>query len=81
MPQVSEKWKLCIGKAKHIISGEEVKVILGAGDVRFIRFRDLVINPAFIEQMVLIKTNAPRIEGPDEKDLSSKEWLANHIYT
>lgn len=55
MQQISEQWQIQVGKNKHIISGEELKMILGAGEARFVRFRDLVINPAFVSDMVLIK--------------------------
>jgi len=78
MAQTS-KWELHIGKKIHIISGEEAELILGAGDNRFVRFRDLVINPSFVTQMILLTTDSLQLPAPDESELDSEEWLAKRI--
>lgn len=65
MPQIyKEKWEIHIGKTIHIISGSEMNRILNAGDARFVKFRDLIINPAFVTQMVLIETDLPKLAKP-----------------
>lgn len=80
MAQTSEKWKVQCGKNLHILNGNEVSLILNAGDARFVKLRGLVINPAFIADMVLIESaNEGLIEAPDEKDLDGDEWLEKHI--
>lgn len=84
MVQNSEKWKLQIGKSWHIVSGEEMALILKADQqgARFIRFRDLIINPAFIVDAVLIESaSAGQIEAPYEGDLPAEEWLEKHAPT
>lgn len=79
MQRTSEKWEIQIGKHRHIISGEEMKVILGAGENRFVRFRDLVINPAFVQDMVLIESDsAGKLAPVYDGDLPAEEWLAKH---
>ena len=76
-----EKWEIHVGKRTYIISGEEMKIILNAGESRFIRFRDLVINPAFVQDMVKIESeSAGAIEAPYEGDLPSDEWLQKLTY-
>lgn len=79
MAEIYEKWEVHIGKKIHIISGKELNLILNAQNARFIRFRDLIINPAFVEQMILIETNAPKLSAPDESDLESEEWLERRV--
>ena len=67
MQPISEEWQIQVGRNKHIISGEEMKMIVGAGEARFVKFRDLVINPAFVSDMVLLRrTNNNQIEAPKE---------------
>ncbi len=64
MQPISEEWQIQVGKNKHIISGEEMKMIIGAGEARFVRFRDLVINPAFVSDMVFLrKVNKNQLEA------------------
>ena len=83
MPQISERWVVQVGRNKHIISGEELKVLLSAGANRFVRFRDLVINPAFVADMVLIdRINNNQIEAPsptltDEQRKKNIQWIKN----
>ncbi len=79
MGRRSEKWEIHIGKKIHIISGEEKELILNAGSARFVKFRDLIINPAFVEQIILIeKPSVALLDRPYEGDLSSEEWLEKH---
>ena len=76
---LNERWELHIGKTTHIISGEEMKAIIQAGEARFVRFRDLIINPAFVTQIILVDAGtAGRLEAPDESDTPSDEWLQKH---
>lgn len=71
---MKEEWQIQIGKNKHLISGEELQIILNAGDTRFVRFRDLVVNPAFVSDMVLIrKINTNQIEAPEEVKPTQEE--------
>ena len=74
MPAISEKWEITVGRKKYIISGEEMKILLNAGETRFVRFRDLVINPAFVSDMVLIeKYNPVQIEAPPEIEMTIEQ--------
>jgi hypothetical protein len=71
---IKEEWQIQVGKNKHTISGEEKRIILNAGDVRFVSFRDLTINPAFVSDMVLIRTiNDNQLEAPDEVKPTQEE--------
>ena len=64
MQAISETWEVHIGKDKYIMSGEEVKALLSAKEARFVKFRDVIINPAFITHMKLIDTDAPKLPAP-----------------
>ncbi len=79
MQEISEKWEIKIDKDIHILNGKEVDILMKAQDARFIRFDDLIINPAYVKSMRLIETDVKRIEGPDESDVPSDEWLEKHI--
>jgi len=80
MLPISEKWQMSIRGKSFIISNTEMEMIVNAGEARFVRFRDMVINPAYIEYMVKVQSDhVGAIEAPDESDKSSDEWLKNHI--
>ncbi len=80
MPQISERWEIQIGKNKHIVSGQEKDLILKTKEMglNFVKFRDLVINPAFVQDMVLVdRINEQQIEAPIEKELTQEDREAN----
>lgn len=80
MPATSEKWEVIIGREKYIVSGEEMRVILNAGENRFVKFRDIVINPAFVQSMVMIQSeNSGKLEAPYEGDLTTEEWIESRL--
>lgn len=64
MPQISETWEVHIGKEIYIMSDKEIRALLEAKEARFVKFRDCIINPAFISHMKLIETDAPRLSAP-----------------
>ena len=71
---LNEKWQITVGRNKHIVSGEEMAIILGAGDSRFVKFRDIVINPAFVSDMVLVeRTNPLQLEAPPEVEITQEQ--------
>lgn len=75
MQAISEKWEITIGRKTYIISGDEMRAILGAGDARFVKFRDLIINPAFVQDMKLIESNVPKLKAPPIQVLNNRgEW-------
>ena len=74
MQQVLEKWEVTVGKKSFILDGEEVKVLLDAGDARFVKLKDLVINPAFIQSIILVQKNNPnQIESPKDKPATPEQ--------
>lgn len=80
MPQASEKWEIQVNNKKYVISGQEKELVLLAsqrGD-RFVKFRDLIINPAFVSDFVLLKSeSAGLLEAPYEGDQDEETWLEN----
>lgn len=65
---------MTVGKKSFILDGEEVKVLLDAGDARFVKLKDLVINPAFIQSIVLVERSNPnQIESPQDKPISPEQ--------
>lgn len=64
MQVISETWEVHIGKDVYIMSGVEVNVLLNAKEMRFVKFRDVIINPAFVTHMKLINTDAPKLPSP-----------------
>lgn len=82
---IKEEWQIQVGKNKHIVSGEEKKIILNAGGARFVSFRDLTVNPAFVADMVLIRTTndnqleAPKEEMPTEEELAEIEAIKEQM--
>jgi len=65
---IREEWQIQVGKNKHIISSEEMHLILYAGEARFVQLKDLVINPAFVADMVLLrKINSNQLESSKEE--------------
>ena len=80
MPQISEKWEIIIGREKFIVSENEMKSIMNAGEARFVRFRDLIVNPAFVQSMKLIeRINEQQIEAPIEVELTEEQRQKNII--
>lgn len=78
MAQISEKWQITVGKNKHILSGIERDFLLANQDKRFVQFRDLVINPAFVQDMVLIeRINNQQIEAPAEVEFTEAQLKRN----
>ena len=80
MPQVSEKWEIQVNNKKYVISGAEKELILLASErgSRFVKFRDLIINPAFVSDFVLLKSeSAGLLEAPNTGDQDEETWLAN----
>lgn len=71
----TSKWQIQVGRNKHIVSGKELEQIINAGEARFVKFRDLVINPAFMMDAIMIENNIPKLESPDLSDLSTDEWI------
>jgi len=68
MQPISEEWEIQVGKNKYIVSKEEKDMILNAGEARFVKFGDFVINPAFVSGMVLLRRiNNNRIEKPKDE--------------
>ncbi len=81
MPRTYEKWEVQVGKNKYILSGEEKEAILMAREkgLGFVKFRDLVINPAFVQDMILLKSDsAGLLVAPKDGDLSEEDWLEKH---
>jgi GH25 family lysozyme M1 (1,4-beta-N-acetylmuramidase) len=67
---ITEEWLIQVGKNKHTISGEEMKIIVNAGETRFVRFRDLVVNPAFVADMVFLrKINNSQLDAGEKVDV------------
>ena len=79
MQQASEKWEMSIRGKIFVISGNEMESIVNAGEARFIKFRDMIINPAYVEYMVKVRSEySGQIEAPNESDISSDEWVNKH---
>ena len=51
------KWEVTVDKSKFIVNEKEVEFILANQNQRFIKLKDLVINPAFIQSIVLVEKN------------------------
>jgi hypothetical protein len=64
---ITEEWQIQIGRNKHIISGDEMKLILNSGEARFVQLNGLTVNPAFVSDMVLLrKINKNQLEAPKD---------------
>ena len=83
MGQISSgKWKLQVGKNIHILTQKEVDFLLANQEKRFVVFKDLILNPAFVADMVLVESeHSGVIEAPNETDLPSDEWVKKHTTT
>ena len=80
MLQTSEKWKVTVGKDSFIVTGEEAKALLNAGDARFVKLKDLVINPAFIQSIILVQKNNPnQIESPKDKPATPEQRQRSRV--
>lgn len=80
MQPTSEKWEMTIGREKHILNGEEVEAVLKAISEarRIVRFRDLIINPAFVQQIVLVERKNPnQITSGSDKPLTQEQIKKN----
>ena len=80
MPQISEKWEIQVGKNKHIVSGQEKDLILMAREkgLSFVKFRDLVINPAFVMDVVLVeRVIEDQLEAPFEDEFTEEQLALN----
>ena len=80
MQPTFEKWDMSIKGKIFVISKEEMESIVNAGEARFVKFRDMIINPAYVEYMVKTEfSHKGEIEAPDETDVPSDEWLEKRI--
>ena len=74
---ITEEWTIQVGREKYIVSGAEMKLILHAGDARFVQLKDLIVNPAFVSSMVFLRkiNNNQLEEGEKVEDKPTQEEI------
>ena len=50
--QPTSKWVMYVEKREYVLTGAEVEAVVKAGNARFVVLKKLVINPAFIQNIV-----------------------------
>lgn len=71
---ITEEWQIQVGKNKHIVSDAEMKLILNAGEARFVQLKGLIVNPAFVSDMVFLrKVNNNQLPSGKVYNLTEEE--------
>lgn len=80
MQPISEKWEVVVGKQTFVITSEEKDQLLrgiNAG-VKVVQFKDVIINPAFIQTIVMVERRNPNQLSSGAETPMSVEQVAKN---
>lgn len=80
MQPISEKWEVVVGKQKFVLNTEEKELLIKGiqTGVKVVQFKDLIINPAFIQTIVLVERRNPnQLESGQDTPISDEQRQKN----
>lgn len=75
--QPTSKWTMFIEKREYVITGAEVEAILESGTARFVKLKKLVVNPAFIQNIVEVEDGAEKPLQLEDPGISVEQVAKN----